>query len=440
MPGPDAPVKPNRVQVRAGHVGALGVALAITWLQKNGGSVIIRLFVVALCAIAMTSVASAQKRYDTGASDTEIKLGQTMPYSGPLSAFATLGRAEAAYYRMINDQGGVNGRKITMLSVDDGFSPPKTVEQTRKLVEADGVLAIVGSLGTATNGAVQKYLNGKKIPQLFLASGATKWADPEHFPWTMTFTWTYQAEARVYASYVLKHIPDAKIAILYQNDDFGKDFLKGFQQGFGDKASSLIVKEATYEVTDATVDSQTVDLAGSGATVFFNIATPKFAAQAIRKAYDIGWHPVQFIDNPAASVGPVMRPAGVEKAKGVLSTGFVKDPTDPQFQNDADFREWLAWMKKYFPDGSLEDPQNAVGYAQAQTMVQVLKQCGDDLTRENVMRQAANLKHFHPAMLIDGVDLTTSPTNYEPMRRLRMVRFDGERFTYFGEIVDSDAD
>ena len=401
---------------------------------------IIRLFVVALCAIAMTSVASAQKRYDTGASDTEIKLGQTMPYSGPLSAFATLGRAEAAYYRMINDQGGVNGRKITMLSVDDGFSPPKTVEQTRKLVEADGVLAIVGSLGTATNGAVQKYLNGKKIPQLFLASGATKWADPEHFPWTMTFTWTYQAEARVYASYVLKHIPDAKIAILYQNDDFGKDFLKGFQQGFGDKASSLIVKEATYEVTDATVDSQTVDLAGSGATVFFNIATPKFAAQAIRKAYDIGWHPVQFIDNPAASVGPVMRPAGVEKAKGVLSTGFVKDPTDPQFQNDADFREWLAWMKKYFPDGSLEDPQNAVGYAQAQTMVQVLKQCGDDLTRENVMRQAANLKHFHPAMLIDGVDLTTSPTNYEPMRRLRMVRFDGERFTYFGEIVDSDAD
>lgn len=399
-----------------------------------------RFIIVALCAIAVTSAASAQKRYDTGATDTEIKLGQTMPYSGPLSAFATLGRAEAAYYQMINDQGGVNGRKITMLSIDDGFSPPKTVEQTRKLVEADGVLAIVGSLGTATNGAVQKYLNGKKIPQLFLASGATKWADPEHFPWTMTFTWTYQAEARVYASYVLKHMPDAKIAILYQNDDFGKDFLKGFQQRFGDKASSLIVKEATYEVTDATVDSQIVDLAGSGATVFFNIATPKFAAQAIRKAFDIGWHPVQFIDNPAASVGPVMRPAGVEKAKGVLSTGFVKDPTDPQFQNDADFKAWLAWMKKYFPDGSLEDPQNAVGYAQAQTMVQVLKQCGDDLTRENVMRQAANLKHFHPAMLIDGVDLTTSPTNYEPMRKLRMVRFDGERFTYFGEIIDADAD
>jgi branched-chain amino acid transport system substrate-binding protein len=399
-----------------------------------------RIIIAVLCAVAFTPPAFAQKHYDTGASDTEIKLGQTMPYSGPLSAFATLGRAELAYYQMINDQGGVNGRKITMLSVDDGFSPPKTVEQTRKLIEVDGVLAVVGSLGTATNGAVQKYLNNKRIPQLFLASGATKWVDPEHFPWTMTFTWTYQAEARVYASYVLKHVPDAKIAILYQNDDFGKDFLKGFRQRFGDKAATLIVKEATYEVTDATVDSQIVELAGSGANVFFNIATPKFAAQAIRKAYDIGWHPLQFIDNPAASVGPVMKPAGLEKAKGVLSTGFVKDPTDPRFQNDADFKQWLAWMKKYFPGGSLEDPQNAVGYAQAQTMVQVLKQCGDDLTRENVMRQAANLRHFHPAMLIDGVDLTTSPTNYEPMRKLRMVRFDGERFTYFGEIFDAGTD
>ena len=399
-----------------------------------------RIWIALLCCIAITSPSAAQKRYDTGASDTEIKLGQTMPYSGPLSAFATLGRAEAAYYHMINDQGGVNGRKITMLSVDDGFSPPKTVEQTRKLIEEVGVLAIVGSLGTATNGAVQKYLNTKKIPQIFLASGATKWADPEHFPWTMTFTWTYQAEARVYASYVLKHMPDAKIAVLYQNDDFGKDFRKGFMERFGDKASSLIVKEATYEVTDPTVDSQIVELAGSGATVFFNIATPKFAAQAIRKAYDIGWHPVQFIDNPAASVGTVMKPAGVEKAKGVLSTGFVKDPTDPQFANDADFKEWLAWMRKYFPEGSLEDPQNAVGYAQAQTMVQVLKQCGDDLTRENVMRQAAKLKNFHPDMLIDGVNLDTSPTNYEPMRKLRMVRFDGERFSYFGEIIDAGSD
>jgi branched-chain amino acid transport system substrate-binding protein len=400
----------------------------------------VRSMIAMLCITGLTTSAFAQKHYDPGVTDTEIKLGQTMPYSGPLSAFATLGRAEIAYYHMINDHGGVNGRKITMLSFDDGFSPPKTVEQTRKLVEEDGVLAIVGSLGTATNGAVQKYLNGKKIPQIFLASGATKWADPEHFPWTMTFTWTYQAEARVYASYVLKHIQDAKIAILYQNDDFGKDFLKGFHQRFGDKASNLIAREASYEVTDATVDSQMVELASTHANVFFNITTPKFAAQAIRKAYDLGWHPLQFIDNPAASVGTVMKPAGAEKAKGVMSTGFVKDPTDPQFENDADFKEWLAWMKQYFPEGSLEDPQNAVGYAQAQTMVQVLKQCGDDLTRENVMRQAANLKHFHPAMLIDGVDLDTAPANYEPMRKLRMVRFDGERFTYFGEIIDAGSD
>jgi branched-chain amino acid transport system substrate-binding protein len=399
-----------------------------------------RSLLVALCAIALSSSALAQKQYDPGASDTEIRLGQTMPYSGPVSAFATLGRAELAYYHMVNDQGGVNGRKIVMLSLDDGFSPPKTVEQTRKLVEEDGVLAIVGSLGTATNGAVQKYLNNKKIPQIFLASGATKWADPEHFPWTMTFTWTYQAEARVYASYVLKHVPDAKIAVLYQNDDFGKDFLKGFRQRFGDKASGLIVKEVSYEVTDASVDSQIVELAGSDANVFFNITTPKFAAQAIRKAYDIGWHPLQFIDNPAASVGTVMKPAGPDKAKGILSTGFVKDPTDPQFQNDADFKQWLAWMKQYFPEGSLEDPQNAVGYAQAQTMVQVLRQCGDNLTRENIMRQAANLRNFHPAMLIDGVNLDTSPTNYEPMRKLRMVRFDGERFTYFDEIIDAGSD
>jgi len=397
-----------------------------------------------LCAAAFAAMiatpAHAEKHYDTGASDTEIKIGQTMPYSGPLSAFATLGRAEAAYYKMINDRGGVNGRKIVLLSMDDGFSPPKTVEQTRKLIEEEGVLAIVGSLGTATNGAVQKYLNAKKIPQLFLASGATRWADPEHFPWTMTFTWTYQAEARVYASYVLKHMPDAKIAILYQNDDFGKDFLKGFHDRLGDKAASMIVKEASYEVTDATADSQMVDLAATHATVFFNITTPKFAAQSIRKAYDLDWHPLQFIDNPAASVGTVMKPAGVEKARGVLSTGFVKDPTDPQFRDDADFKEWLAWMKKYFPEGSLEDPQNAVGYANAQTFVRVLKQCGDDLTRVNVMRQAANLKDFHPAMLIDGVDLSTAPKNYEPMRKLRMVRFDGERFTYFGEIIDAGSD
>ena len=397
-------------------------------------------FVVLLAAGILAGPAWSEKKYDPGASDTEIKLGQTMPYSGPLSAFATLGRAEMAYYRMINDRGGVNGRKIVMLSVDDGFSPPKTVEQTRKLVEEDGVLAIAGSLGTATNGAIRKYLNDRKIPQIFLASGASKWADPQNFPWTMTFTWTYKAEARVYASYVLQHIVGPKVAVLYQNDDFGKDFIAGFRERFGADAASIIVKQASYEVTDPTADSQVVDLAASGANVFFNITTPKFAAQSIRKAYDIGWKPTQFVDNPAASVGTVMKPAGAEKAKGIISTGFVKDPTDPQFHDDADFKQWLAWMKKYYPEGSLEDPQNAVGYAEAQTVVQVLTQCGDDLTRENMMRQAANLKNFHPAMFVAGININTSPTNYEPMRELRLVRFDGERFTYFGDIISAGSD
>ncbi len=400
-----------------------------------------RSLLVALCAIARSSSALAQKQYDPGASDTEIRLGQTMPYSGPVSAFATLGRAELAYYHMVNAQGGVNGRKIVMLSLDDGFSPPKTVEQTRKLVEDDGVLAIVGSLGTATNGAVQKYLNNKKIPQIFLASGATKWADPEHFPWTMTFTWTYQAEARVYASYVLKHVPDAKIGgVVSERRLLARTSLRASGSASATKHPGLIVKEVSYEVTDATVDSQIVELAGSGANVFFNIATPKFAAQAIRKAYDIGWHPLQFIDNPAASVGTVMKPAGIDKAKGILSTGFVKDPTDPQFQNDADFKQWLGWMKQYFPEGSAWRTCRCGGLCPGTNHGAVLRQCGDNLTRENIMRQAANLKNFHPAMLIDGVNLDTSPTNYEPMRKLRMVRFDGERFTYFGEIIDAGSD
>jgi branched-chain amino acid transport system substrate-binding protein len=394
-------------------------------------------------ALALLSVAwvadpaLAEKTYDPGASDTEIKLGQTMPYSGPLSAFATLARAEIAYYRMVNEHGGVNGRKITMISLDDGYSPPKTLEQTRKLIEEEGVLAIVGSLGTPTNTAIHKYLNGKKVPQIFLASGATKWADPENFPWTMTWTPTYQAEARIYARYILQTIAEPKVAVLYQNDDFGKDYLKGLRDGLGAKAAAMIVAEATYEVTDATVDSQIITLAASGATVFLNVTSPKFAGQSIRRAYDIGWRPVQFLDNPAASIGTVLKPAGVEKATGIISLAFVKDPTDPQFQNDADFKKWLAWMKQYYPEGSLEDPQNVVGYAQAQTVVQVLKQCGDQLTRENVMRQAASLRAFHPDMLIDGISLNTSPTNYAPMQEARLERFNGERFDLFGELLSA---
>ncbi len=398
----------------------------------------IRVAVTAFLSLALLALpAGAQKKYDPGASDTEIKLGQTMPYSGPLSGFITLAKAEIAYFAMVNEQGGVNGRKITMISLDDGFSPPKTVEQTRKLIEDDQVLAMSGSLGTSTNASVQKYLNAKKVPQLFLASGASRWNDPKNFPYTMTLTPIYTAEASIYATYVLKEIKDPKVAVLYQNDDFGKDFLKGFRERLGDKAAGIMVREVSYEVTDATVDSQIIDLASTKANVFLNISTPKFAVQAIRKAYELGWKPTQFIDNPAASIGIVMRPAGVEASKGIISAAFVKDPTDPKLTDDPEFQAWVAWMKKYFPSGSLEDPQNVVGYVQAQTMVQVLKQCGDNVTRENVMKQAANLKDFHPPMLLKGIMMNTSPTDYQPMEEMALQRFTGERFEVFGELLSA---
>jgi branched-chain amino acid transport system substrate-binding protein len=392
----------------------------------------------AILALAcLAGPASAQKKYDPGASDTEIKLGQTMPYSGPLSGFATLGKAEIAYFAMINDQGGVNGRKINMISLDDGTSPPKTVELTRKLVEDDQVLAISGSLGTATNAAIQKYLNNKKIPQLFLATGAARWNDPKTFPYTMTLTPIYTAEASIYAAYVMKEVKDPKVAVLYQNDDFGKDFIKGFRERLGTAAKAIVVREVSYEVTDATVDSQMIDLASTKANVFLNVSTPKFAVQAIRKAHELGWKPLQLIDNPAASVAVVMRPAGLEASKGIVSAAFVKDPTDPQYKDDPEFLAWVAWMKKYYPAGSLDDIQNVVGYVQAQTMVQVLKQCGDTLTRENVMKQAANLKGFHPAMLLKGIDINTAPDDYQPMEEMLMQRFNGERFEVFGDLLSA---
>jgi len=399
---------------------------------------IIRRAVTAVLAFALCiGPAAAQKKYDPGATDSEIKLGQTMPYSGPLSGFATLAKAELAYFAMINEQGGVNGRKITLISLDDGTSPPKTVEQTRRLIEDDQVLAISGSLGTATNAAIQKYLNTKKVPQLFLATGASRWNDPKNFPYTMTLTPIYQAEARIYAAYMLKEVKDPKVAVLYQNDDFGKDFLKGFRDRLGTAAAAIMVREVSYEVTDATVDSQIIDLASTKANVFLNITTPKFAVQAIRKAHELGWKPVQFIDNPAASIGVVMRPAGIEASKGIVSAAFVKDPTDPQYKDDPEFLAWVAWMKKYFPSGSLEDVQNVVGYVQAQTMAQVLRQCGDNLTRENVMKQAANLKQFHPSMLLKGINMDTSPTDYQPMEELLLQRFNGERFEVFGELISA---
>jgi branched-chain amino acid transport system substrate-binding protein len=378
--------------------------------------------------------AHAQKRYDPGASDGEIKIGQTMPYSGPASAYGTIGRVEAAYFKKVNEEGGVNGRKINLISLDDGYSPPKTVEMTRRLVEQDEVLLIFNGLGTPSNTAIHKYMNGKKVPQLFVATGATKWNDPQNFPWTMGWQPNYQTEARVYARFILQSKPGAKVGVLFQNDDYGKDYLKGFKDGLGDK-SRLIVAEASYEVTDATVDSQVLQLQASGADTFFNITTPKFAAQAVRKAWDSGWKPLQFLNNVSASVGTVLTPAGLDKSVGVISTIYGKDPTDPRWENDPGFKDWVAFMKKYYADGSLTDAFNVYGYSVAQTLVQVLKQCGDNLTHENVMRQAANLKSLLTPMLLPGISINTSPTDYAPIKQMQLVKFDGKTWMLFGDVM-----
>ena len=381
------------------------------------------------------SAAWAQKKYDPGASDTEIKVGNMMPYSGPASAYGTIGKAAAAYIKMVNDQGGVNGRKIDFISVDDGYSPPKTVEMARRLVEQDQVLLIWGSLGTPPNSAIQKYMNAKKVPQLFVFTGATKWNDPQHFPWTMGWQPSYQAEARIYAAHILKTKPDAKIAVLYQNDDYGKDYLKGFEDGLGAKAKTMIVAKASYETSDPTVDSQIVQLQASGANVFFNITTPKFAAQAIRKAYDIGWKPVEYLNSVSASIGSVLTPAGLEKSVGLISVEYLKDPLDPAWKDDKGMNDWRAFMAKYYPDGKLTDVFNVSGYAAAQTLVQVLKQCGDNLTRANVMKQAANLKNFELGVLLPGIKINTSPTDFAPIESEQLARFDGKEWVRFGEII-----
>jgi len=384
--------------------------------------------------LAVAGPAAAQKKYDPGASDTEIKVGQTMPYSGPASAYGTIGKAEVAYFQMINEQGGVNGRKVNLISLDDGYSPPRTVEQIRRLVEQDEVLAVFQSLGTPSNTAIQKYLNAKRVPQLFAATGATKWGDPQNFPWTIGWQPSYQAEGHIYAKYVLQNKPNARIAVLYQNDDYGKDYVRGLRDGLGAKAS-LIVKEASYEVTDASIDSQIVTLQGSGADTFFIFATPKFAAQAIRKRYDVGWNALTFLNNVSQSVGSVLQPAGLEKSIGLVTASYLKDPTDPQWQKDKGFRDWVEWMKKYYPDGDLTDIFNGYGFSAAQTLVQVLKQCGDELTRENVMRQAASLKNLELPMLLPGIKINTSATDFYPLEQLQLARFDGKRWVLFGELL-----
>ena len=377
----------------------------------------------------------AQKKYGPGASDKEIKLGQTVSYSGPLSVFGTIGRAELAYFEKVNAEGGINGRKITLVSLDDAYAPPKTVEQTRKLVEQEEVLALFSSLGTPTNTAIHKYVNARKVPHLFLSTGASKWGDPQQFPWTMGWAPNYRQEGRIYAKYILKTYPHARIAVLYQNDDFGKDFLQGFQDGLGDKARTMIVAQATYEPTDPTVDSQIATLKASGADTFFDIAAPKAAAQAIRKAHDLGWQPLHLLQSVAASIASTLKPAGLDNAVGVVSSAYYKDPTDPQWANDPGVAAYLAWMKRYYPAGNPDDVFNVWGYSQAQTMEQVLKQCGDDLTRENVMRQAANLKDLQLPMLLPGIRINTSPTDYYPIKQVQLMKFDGKQWVRFGEVL-----
>jgi branched-chain amino acid transport system substrate-binding protein len=382
---------------------------------------------------------AAEKKYDPGASDNEIKIGNIMPYSGPLSAYALNGRTEAAYFNKINAEGGINGRKIKFISYDDAFSPSKTVEQARKLVESDEVLLIFNSLGTPTNNAIRQYMNLKKVPQLFIASGATQFGDLKSFPWTMGWQPTYQTEGRIYAKYILQNLPQGKIGILYQNDDSGRDYIKGLKDGLGAEAAKrMIVAELPYDPSETTVDSQIVTLKTLGADIFFNETTPKFAAQAIRKAAEIGWQPVQFLASISNSVGSVLKPAGLENAKGIMSTNFLKDPTDPTWKDDPAIRQWLAFMDKYFPEGDKTSTFSVYGYLTAQTMVQVLKQCGDELTRENVMRQAANLKDFEPGLLLPGIRINTSPTDYFPIEQMQMSRFNGEHGVLFGPVISGE--
>jgi len=395
---------------------------------------------LAACALVslwlVASPAVADKRYGPGVSDTEIRIGQTMPYSGPASSYGTVGKAELAYFAKINAEGGINRRKITLVSLDDGYSPPRTVEQTRKLVEQDQVLLLFSSLGTPTNAAVQKYLNVKQVPQLFCATGGSEFGDPQHFPWTMGWRPNYRSEARVYAKYILKTRPSAKIAVLYQNDDLGKDYLKGLHEGLGDKASGMIVSEVSFEVTDPTVDSQIVTLQASGADTFLNFSTPKASAQAIRKVYDLGWRPMHLVTNVGSSVATVLKPAGLDKSVGLLTAAFLKDPTDKQWQNDPGYRDWLAWMKQYYPEGDTTDFYNVYGYGLAQTLVHVLKQSGDDLTRENVMRQAASLKNLSLPMLLPGARVNTTATDYYPIKQMWIQRFDGKQWVLFGDLIE----
>ena len=395
-------------------------------------------FSAAVAAIAFTpGNALAQKKYDTGASDTEIKIGNIIPYSGPASAYGLIGKTEEAYFKMINDKGGINGRKITFITYDDGYSPPKAVEQASKLIESDEVLFIFGPLGTPSNSAIQKYMNAKKVPQLFVATGATKFGDYKDFPWTMGWQPAYQSEGRIYGKHLVSTKPDAKIAVMYQNDDFGKDLLKGFKDGLGAKASQIIAEES-YEVSEPTIDSHIIKLKSTGADVFVSITTPKFAAQAIKKVAEIGWKPTYYQSNVGASVGSVLKPAGFENAQGLLSAAYAKDGADSQWDNDEGMKKFYAFLAKYAPDMNKTDGSVVYGYGQAQTVVQVLKQAGDNLTRENIMKQAASLKAFAPDTLLPGVTISTSPTDFYPIEQLQMMKFGGDKYELFGPVISGE--
>ncbi|MGA7994249.1 MAG: ABC transporter substrate-binding protein [Bradyrhizobium sp.] len=390
-------------------------------------------------AAAMTATtANAEKKYDPGASDTEIKIGNTMPYSGPASSYGVIGKTEAAYFNKVNAEGGINGRKINFISYDDAYSPPKAIEQARKLVEGDEVLFLFQPLGTPSNSAIQKYMNAKKVPQLFVATGATKWGDPKNFPWTMGWQPNYQSEGRIYAKYILEHFPAGKIAVFWQNDDAGRDQVKGLRDGLGDKAS-MIIADKSYEVSDPSIDSQIVALHDSGADIFFSWAAPKGSAQAIRKVGELGWKPKFFLANVSTSVAGVLKPAGIEFAKDIISTAYLKDPTDPAWKDDPGVKTWREFMDKYYPDGDKTNNNNVYGYAAAQTMVQVLKQCGDELTRENVMKQAASLKNFSSDVMLPGIKVNTGPDDFFPIEQMQLMRFDGEAWRLFGDVITGEV-
>ena len=389
--------------------------------------------VAGLGAALIASPVLAQKKYDSGANDKEIKIGGVSPYSGPASSYGTIGKGIKAYFDKVNAEGGINGRKLVWVSYDDGYNPARTVEMTRKLVEQDEVLFIFNVLGTPTNSAIHKYMNQKKVPQLFNATGATKWGDPKTYPWTMGWQPSYQSEAYIYAQHILETKPNAKIGIIYQNDDYGRDYLKGFEDGLGDKAKTMIVKKVSYEATDATIDSQMVDLKSSGADTFFNITIPKFAAQAIKKAADIGWKPVHYLNGVSASVASVIIPAGPENAVGVITAYYLKDPTDPAWQTTPEYRDWKAWMDKYYPGGDLKDANNVYAYTVSQSLVEVLKKAGDNLTRENIMKTAANIEHNLP-MLLPGVNVKTGPDDFFPIERQQLLRWDGKNWVRFGKV------